>query len=140
MSWETTAVLSADTTDVLSADTTDVLPADTTDVLPADTTGLSSANTKIPEPRFGILGGGKTGSLSQMDVMGASQVIFSAVVLPRCDRGSCGASWGWGEELPDQPWIFKRGSGSWSGSCSQAILALASWLGEGQGDLKMQNI
>ena len=105
MSWETTDVLSADTPDVLSADTIDVLPADTTDVLSADTTGLSSANRGFPKSRFGVFGGEKTGSLSQMDVMGDSQVIFSAVVLPRCGGGSCGASWGWVEVLPDQTWI-----------------------------------
>ena len=83
MSWETTDVLSADTTDVVSADATDVPPADTTDVLSADTTGLSSANARIPKSRFGISGGMKNESLSQMDVMGDSHVIFSAVVLPR---------------------------------------------------------
>ena len=103
MSWETADVLSAAAADVLSADTTDVLPADTTDVLSADTTGLSSANTQIPKPRFGVLGGGKIGSLSQMDVVGDSQAKKIAVILPHCSGGCCGVGWGWGEVLPSQP-------------------------------------
>ena len=79
-------------------------------------------------------------SLSQMDVVGDSQAKILAVILPRCSGGCCGVGWGRGEFLPGQPWILKRGSGSWSGSCSQATLALVSWLREGQGDLEIQNI
>ena len=79
-------------------------------------------------------------SLSQMDVVGESLTEIATVILPRCSGGCCGVGWGWGEVLSGEPWILKRGSGSWSGSCSQAILALVSWLGEGRGDLEMQNI
>ena len=75
-------------------------------------------------------------SLSQMDVVGHSQAKHLAVILPRCGGGCCGVGWGWGEVLQGQPWILKRGSGS----CSPAILALLSWLGEGQGDLEIQTI
>ena len=75
-------------------------------------------------------------SLSQMDIVGDAQAKHIALVLPGCGGDCCGVAYG-REKVFASPFLdFERGSGS----CSPAMLALRSWLGEGQGEHKIVNI